>query len=188
VQELDPVVARALAGAIQKSPDGPHPLVIAKATYCGCDDLPCRCSPKQLARSAGWWQGALAQSFEVCVPLGGAVCGRQDSGDDRVVTSAEMRQRIVAARARRRDRLGAPAGATQISPDVEQYLHVAVTEGRLAADGGDVVRRVAWSIADLEGHASPSHLDMLEALLLVSPPHRAGCQGLRPIPARQRLP
>ena len=48
--------------------------------------------------------------------------------------------------------------------DVDGHLDA----GRLSARGRDRVQRLAWTVADLAGHSSPSRTDVEEALALRS--------------------
>lgn len=49
------------------------------------------------------------------------------------------------------------------SPSAVEQLHRYVHKGTLSARGGDRVLRVAWTIADLEGHDEPTSADVNEA-------------------------
>lgn len=90
-----------------------------------------------------------------------AVPWKQLSGEAKGTTSAEMRERVLAARERQRARQGAALNAHMRGKDLDllarmdsgamELLGQAITELGLSARAYDKVRRVARTIADLEG-------------------------------------
>lgn len=103
-----------------------------------------------------------------------AVPWKQLSGEAKGTSSAQMRERVLAARARQRDRQGAKANAHLSGKDLDRVaamdegartlLGQAITELGLSARAYDKVRRVARTIADLEGSESLLTAHVAEAV------------------------
>ena len=136
----------------------------------------CRCTPKQLLKYAGRLSGPLRDRLDLTVevpPLEGAALESATLGE----ASAVVRARVVAARARQRDRYGDTDASTNagLSP-AQLRLHVALDRRAaqllahaarrmmLSARAFDRVRKVARTIADLAGDERVSADHVAEAL------------------------
>ncbi|CNJ49407.1 Mg chelatase-related protein [Mycobacterium tuberculosis] len=90
-------------------------------------------------------------------------------------SSAQIRERVMAARQAQRERLEPYGlktnaemngkilrGPLRLDAKLTGELNAAVDRGTLTARGYDRVLRIAWTLADLEGAAYPSreHLDV----------------------------
>ena len=107
------------------------------------------------------------------------------AGDGLEESSETIRSRVIAARARSQGRFAGseirlnsqiPADLLRSSfkaePKAMSYLHALVDDEKITARGFHKILRVAWSIADLEGHEKPS-LDHVERAALL----RNGLRG-----------
>ena len=102
---------------------------------------------------------------------------RQSVGVDGA--SSAVAQRVGAARERQRARFAGMPWLTNaevpgfefrrrcpLTADVALRIEEGVADGRLTQRGADRVARVAWTLTDLSGHATPSVAHVLEALHL----------------------
>jgi magnesium chelatase family protein len=136
----------------------------------------CVCTPLQVCRYRAKLSGPLLDRFDLVVEvppldldsLAHARCGEH---------SAAVRDRVVRARARQRGRFGrrgptcngrmGPSELRRFArPDGEsrQLLRIASDRLGLTARGFDRVRRVALTLADLEGREGLAPADVAEAL------------------------
>lgn len=155
-----------LVGAMNPCPCG----------YAGSPDRECRCTPPQVARYRGRLSGPLRDRLDLCVEVPALppdVLARNDGGEP----SAEVRARVVAARAlqaRRLGGIGRPTNAS-LTPSLLtahcrldaaglRLLATAVQRLGLTARGYDRVRRVARTIADLAGSDRIESEHVAEAL------------------------
>ena len=156
-------------------------LLVAAMNPCACGhaDSPrraCRCTPQQIGRYRGRLSGPLRDRFDLTVPVKPVpaevltAAGTEES-------SREVRTRIETARARQQKRYGAQAGRTNadlrgarltaactLAEDGQRLLQRAVARLGLSARGYDRVRRVARTIADLDGQAAVGAPHVAEAL------------------------
>ena len=156
-------------------------LLVAAMNPCACGhaDSPrrtCRCTPQQIGRYRGRLSGPLRDRFDLTVPVK-PVPAEVLTGTDTEETSREVRAHIEAARARQQKRYGAQAGRTNadlrgarltaactLAKDGQRLLQRAVARLGLSARGYDRVRRVARTIADLDGQAAVGAPHVAEAL------------------------
>lgn len=143
-------------------------VLVAAANPCPCgfagDPIrECRCTPQQVARYAGRLSGPLRDRMDLSVDvqrLPADLLGTSGDGEP----SAAIRQRVVAARERQRQRLTSTRATTNgalTSSDLRRHcpldppgLHLLRTAAErlgLTARGFDRVRRVARTVADLAG-------------------------------------
>jgi magnesium chelatase family protein len=121
----------------------------------------CRCTPQQITRYRDRLSGPLRDRLDLTVEVP-ALTPDALSGDVSGESSACVRERVVAARARQEQRYAGSAVATNagLTPalmarhcatgrDGTRLLGAAVSRLRLSARGYDRVRRVARTIADL---------------------------------------
>jgi magnesium chelatase family protein len=165
-------------------PDGPVAtfparfLLVVSASPCPCtaDGSPleqCRCTPVIRHRYLGRLSGPLADRVTVKARM------TVPSQRDRQVLSpctAVIAARVQAARDRAARRLadtpwqvnaGIPAdalGAFPAEPGALDPAHHAADIGQVSQRGADQVRRLAWTIADLNGNVRPNRSDVLAAL------------------------
>ena len=141
---------------------------------CGADDpAACVCSPEAVARYTRRLSGPLADHIDMTVQL-----RRADSKDGVTVTSAEVAERVAAARELARSR-GARCNSDLSAQQIAEHdrlddasremLMDALQEGHLSARGLQSVRTVARTIRDLEGGGDIRPEDIAEALELRAP-------------------
>jgi magnesium chelatase family protein len=136
----------------------------------------CRCTPTQIARYRGRLSGPLRDRLDLTVEVPalpadvlGSTCGGE--------TSAAVRARVLAARERQRDRYRADLIRTnaELTPALTmrhcridgagaRLLTTAIARLRLSARGYDRVRKVARTIADLDGAEALRSEHLAEAL------------------------
>ena len=123
----------------------------------------CRCTPQQMARYRDRLSGPLRDRLDLTVEVPSLpphAYGTTDSGE----SSAAIRARVVAARARQTARYAADRTLTnaELTPALlarhcatdragTRFLAAAVNRMKLSARGYDRVRKVARTIADLAG-------------------------------------
>jgi magnesium chelatase family protein len=136
----------------------------------------CRCTPLQIERYRSRLSGPLRDRFDLAVDVPAVtpdILGVGGSGE----SSADVRARVMAARARQHERYqgaGIRTNAEMTAPLLDaacpldrgalSVLRAAVRHGGLTARGFDRVRRVARTIADIEGALTPSRDHLAEAL------------------------
>lgn len=136
----------------------------------------CRCSASDIARYRARLSGPLADRIDLRVTVAPLALSAMNGGSGE--TSAAVRARVVAARARQHARYAptpgvhanaqAPTralqGANGPSPDAQRWLVAAADRLRLSARGYSRVLRVARTIADLDGAEQVSQDALAEAL------------------------
>lgn len=155
-------------------------LVLA-ANPCPCGNADargdrCRCSSLQRRRYMARLSGPIVDRIDLRISLPPV---RSLGGVAREESSEEIRERVCAAReaqARRLDGTGFIVNAQMsgrfldtempLEPNDEAILVRAVERGRLTMRGRDRVRRVAWTLADLEGVPRPTSTHVATALEL----------------------
>ncbi len=136
----------------------------------------CKCTPLEIKRYLARLSGPLLDRFDLVLdvpPIELAALGRAAAGE----SSAMVRDRVVAARSRQHERFGpeGPRCNAQMGPaeldrhatldgDARRMLLVAGTRMGLSARGFDRVRRVARTLADLEGRDALDASHVAEAL------------------------
>lgn len=154
-------------------------LVLA-ANPCPCapaKDVDCVCTPNARRRYLGRLSGPLLDRVDLRVTLRRPASGVLTA--ERGESSEAVRDRVVEARAAAAERWrrfgwttnGEVPGAAlrrgfALSGAARAPIETAVRHGRLTPRGVDRCLRVAWSISDLAGHASPSVDDTAGALYL----------------------
>jgi magnesium chelatase family protein len=137
---------------------------------------PCRCRPGDVERYAGRLSGPVRDRVDLAVdvpPVDVSALASAGRGE----SSAVVRGRVEAARARQLDRQGVP-NAWLAGPElrtigdpaeIQVLLSRAVARFGLSARSIDRVLRVARTVADLAGRADVTHSDVAEALQLRVP-------------------
>ncbi|MGI8751823.1 MAG: YifB family Mg chelatase-like AAA ATPase [Acidimicrobiales bacterium] len=156
-------------------------LMVAAMNPCPCGEgiglSNCRCSDVARARYAARVSGPLLDRFDLRVtvdrPDVSALLGLADAGGAEE-TSATVARRVARARSISRER-GVDSNASIPSQRLDDLapldragrdlLETKLREGRLSARGLHRVRRVARTIADLEGRLGPIGVDDVHAAL-----------------------
>ncbi len=165
-------------------------LLVLAANPCPCgrfsgDGRACTCSSLMVRRYLSRLSGPLLDRVDLQVYV--EPVSRVDlMGNLRGESSAAVRDRVMAARERSANRLekGGWRTNSQISATALRgessadaggmsLVHRALDEHRLTARGLHKVLRLAWSVADLEGHQRPTIDDVAQAYAL-----RTGAQRL----------
>jgi magnesium chelatase family protein len=140
--------------------------------YQGDAVRPCRCSSQQVAKYASRLSGPLRDRLDLTVQVAALSAGELQEGASGE-PSADMRARVLRARARQQSRDGtlnarlqgrALRARTALDADARRLAARAMARLGLSARGYDRVLRVARSIADLEGAARVGLEHLAEAL------------------------
>jgi magnesium chelatase family protein len=136
----------------------------------------CRCTPQQIANYRDRLSGPLRDRLDLTVEVP-ALPADALAGDAAGEPSAAVRARVVAARARQTRRFAGDHAATnsELTPALmaahcatdragDRVLRTAVSRMQLSARGYDRVRKVARTIADLEGDEAIAADHIAEAL------------------------
>jgi magnesium chelatase family protein len=140
--------------------------------YSGHPTIECQCTPQQVTRYRSKISGPLLDRFDLHVEVpvqGGGILMRQ-GGDGE--TSATVRERVLAARARQAERgcLNAALSgrelqaACRLDQQGEQLLTGAMEKLGLSARALHRILRVARTLADLEGCEALGQSHLVEAL------------------------
>jgi magnesium chelatase family protein len=155
-------------------------MLVASTNLCPCGpngSKGCTCSPGEVERYLRRLSGPLLDRMDLLVPVERPTV--EELSSPPVTSSAEVRERVAAARERQLARL-APYGhacnahmgpramreALALAPDAERMLHDFYDQGALSARGHQRVARVARTIADLEGQDRVTASHVGGALLL----------------------
>ena len=156
-------------------------MLVAAMNPCACGYLgdplrACRCTPLQISRYHGRLSGPLRDRLDITVPVAPVPAGTL-TGPRHGESSRAVRARVLEARQRQAQRYqGLPcrtnaglrgrrlAAFCALGPDERRLLERAVTRLGLSARAYDRVRRVARTIADLEGSAVVGAAHLAEAL------------------------
>jgi magnesium chelatase family protein len=153
-------------------------MLVAAANPCPCgrgEHSPgCNCGPHEVRRYESRLSGALADRLDIVSPVG-QPAAEEISGPPGE-TSAQVRERVVAARARQHERLGSgrcnaemtpqEARAGELSRKAREVLRTAYGRDGLSGRAHDRVLRLARTVADLAGSEQIGADEMLEALSL----------------------
>jgi len=144
--------------------------------FSGCGDGRCQCTPQQIRRYMSKLSGPLLDRFDLVVQVP-PVDIREVTEAGMAESSAAVRERVVATRARQRERFGAtgPSCNARMGPaELNRFAVLGAEEKRLmiqacerlglTARGFDRVRRVARTLADLEGQDALTRQHVAEAL------------------------
>ena len=156
-------------------------MLVAAMNPCPCGYLgdtrhACRCKPADVARYRKKISGPMLDRFDLLIevpPVDAAGLLSKPDGE----SSATIRARVVAARARQLQRyegLGVSCNARlsgkllrrfcKLTPTSEALLLDAVQQLSLSARAFDRILRVARTVADLAGHADITDNDLYEAI------------------------
>lgn len=155
--------------------------LVAATNPCPCgfagSDRTCRCGEHELARHRRRLSGPLLDRIDLLVTV--ARPSAAALATEPLTSSSAVRERVLAARERQRDRLaGTPAHTNaqldarllrahvRLGAPARRALAQAYDRGGLSARGHDRVLRVARTIADLADRESVELGDVLQALAL----------------------
>ena len=171
-----------LVGSMNPCPCGHH----------GQPDGRCRCSPREIHRYRSRLSGPLLDRFDLVVHLRPLSWADWD-GDAPGESSEAVRRRVVEARAVQNLRFGQEGtgfNARMRSSDLTRFvpltasakalLRRASAKLPLSARGHDRTRRVARTIADLNGEDRVTEAHLAEAILYLPPSADAEGRGLLP--------
>lgn len=140
--------------------------------YAGHPQRACACTPDQVARYRGRLSGPLLDRIDLVVEVP-AIAYQELAGGAAGESSAVVRARVAAARARQMHRQGAPNARLEPGAVVEHcapdaagaaLLEQAMARLKLSARGYHRVLRVARTLADLAGAARPGAAQVAEAI------------------------
>ena len=159
-------------------------MLVAAMNPCPCGHhgdprKPCRCTTIQMQRYRNRISGPLLDRIDIHVEVP-AVDYAQLSSLEKGESSAAIRARVEAARARQRERFGADPGRAlhcnammasrdvrrhcRLGPDAQALLKAAMDAYQLSARAYDRILKVARTIADLAGDADISSDAIAEAV------------------------
>jgi len=157
-------------------------MLVAAMNPCPCGFLsdpkrPCKCTPNAIERYRGRISGPLIDRIDIHIEVG-PVPWRQLRSSSDGMSSADMREQVVSARAVQGRRFGdssrVTTNATMTSRQVRKYakldsagellLKQAMTELGLSARAHDKVLRIARTIADLEPTENVQSHHLAEAI------------------------
>jgi magnesium chelatase family protein len=169
-------IAVARAGAWRQLPC--RFMLVAAANPCPCGrgdtDAECGCAPLAVQRYQGKLSGALADRIDILAAI------RQPSareiGGEAGEPSADVRERVTAARERQEHRLGRGRCNAEMTPgearecvlgdEAAALLAEAYSRRRLSGRAHDRVLRLAQTVADLDGAETIQREQMAQALQL----------------------
>ncbi|WP_375400135.1 YifB family Mg chelatase-like AAA ATPase [uncultured Amnibacterium sp.] len=141
----------------------------------------CTCPPEKRRRYLRRLSGPLMDRIDIQLRLDRVTAVQLRTAEERAtVSTAQARQRVLAARARADERLaGTPwrrsvevpgawlrAPGRRLDPQARAPLDRALEIGRLTMRGYDRVLRLAWTLADLDGVDRPARAHIGRALAL----------------------
>lgn len=159
-------------------------LLVGAANPCPCGfaaspDRVCRCTPQQVAQYQARLSGPIRDRFDLSVDVQAVPHDVlvTDAREPEAETSAQVRERVETARATQAARYRAlpitlnselTAGTLNAAAPLDrhgaQFLHAAARRLGLSARAFDGVRRVARTVADLQGSDSVADNHLAEAL------------------------
>lgn len=144
--------------------------------YHGSGVRPCKCAPQQVLRYQGRVSGPMLDRIDLRVEVGAVPTEEIDRGGGRE-TSAEVRERVAAARAAQHRRFKGSGIHCNAQVSVQclneicalekgaaRLLNGAVASFGLSMRGRDRVRKVARTVADLDGSETVTARHIAEAL------------------------
>jgi magnesium chelatase family protein len=158
-------------------------LLVLAANPCPCGKFSgrgrnCTCTSQQVRRYLGRLSGPLMDRIDMRVqvdPVGRVDMARTDLGE----TSAAIRLRVIAARSvaevrfadynwKLNSQIPSRALRTVFQPERAgmNFLHDELDKERITARGLHKIIRVAWTLADMHGHAIPTLNDVEQAHIL----------------------
>lgn len=154
--------------------------LILAANPCPCapvNDVDCVCSPMARRRYLGKLSGPLMDRVDIRVRMDPP--GNAALAGGAAESSAQVRERVIAARAAARDRwkvhgwqtnAEVPGSALRrgdfrLPPGVTRPIELFLRDGRVTARGADRALRLAWTLCDLAGADVPTEGHVAQALM-----------------------
>ncbi|MFT4235126.1 MAG: YifB family Mg chelatase-like AAA ATPase [Microbacterium sp.] len=139
----------------------------------------CVCAPQVIRRYANRLSGPLLDRIDIYLHLE-RVSHVPLSDEPAGMTTARAKRIVVTARERAADRLaGTPwrlnaevtgtwlrGGPVRIDREARRTLDTALERGLITLRGYDRILRIAWTVADISGHPTPTATDVGRALFL----------------------
>jgi magnesium chelatase family protein len=145
----------------------------------------CRCSDQVRTRYLAKLSGPLLDRVDIRLSISPATKAKlaaSRSGSERSISSAELREGVMAARGRAAIRLAGTPWSTNakvpgaylrkhfpIPASSLERLERALIQGRLSMRGYDRCLRLAWTNSDLAGRELPTAIDVSKAMYLRGP-------------------
>ena len=140
----------------------------------------CVCPPMAIRRYLGRLSGPLLDRVDIELGLSRVAVAHASLLADETITTDAAAARVAEARARAAHRLRDTAwrlnarvsgpwlreGPLALAPVVRRPIDAALQRGSLTLRGYDRVLRVAWTLSDLAGRASPTVHDIGRALFM----------------------
>lgn len=156
-----------------------HVQLVLAANPCPCGqsglaDSDCVCTPDRRRRYRSRISGPVLDRIDIHVPVRRVPRAVLLDGSTTGVTTRDARERVLAARSAFRERWpdGRPpaselrSGTYRLSPVVTAPIDLALDRGALSMRGYDRALRIAWTLADLAGTATPTRDQVDRALTL----------------------
>lgn len=154
--------------------------LILAANPCPCapaNDVDCVCSPTARRRYLGKLSGPLMDRVDIRVRMDPP--GNAALAGGAAESSAQVRERVIAARAAARDRWKAHGWQTnaevpgsalrrghfRLPPGVTRPIELFLRDGRVTARGADRALRLAWTLSDLADVDEPTEDHVAQALM-----------------------
>lgn len=154
-------------------------LLVLAANPCPCapaQDVDCVCTAQVRRRYLGKLSGPLMDRIDLRVSMDPPGTAALTAGPGE--SSAAMRTRVVAAREASRERWAGRGWCTNaevpgsalrtryaLSPEVTRPIGQFLRDGRVTARGADRALRLAWTLCDLRGGATPTQDEVAQALM-----------------------
>ena len=139
----------------------------------------CQCTPTQRRRYLGRISGPLMDRVDIRVVVDPPTAVDLDYGSPKAESSQQIRERVLKARANAGARLKntswsknaeIPSSAVRelfpLQKSANQTLNKYLSTSRTSARGVDRIARLAWTVADLNGHPEPEVVDVETAIKL----------------------
>ncbi len=140
----------------------------------GVADSTCVCTPDRRRRYLARLSGPILDRIDIHVPVSRVSRAHLFDDTSPRMTTAQARERVVAARAMANDRWGHDrpdptelrSGKFRLAPVVVRALDSALDRGAVTMRGYDRVLRIAWTLADCDGSSMPTADHIGRALYL----------------------
>lgn len=160
------------AHQVARFPAHVHLVLAANPCPCGqagLSDADCVCTPDRRRRYRSRLSGPVLDRIDIHLPVRRVSRARLLDESEVRVTTAQARTRVLAARSSAAERWGVVSpsandlrtGGFRLPPTVSTPLDLALDRGALSMRGYDRALRIAWTLADLDGHTIPTldHVD-----------------------------
>ena len=158
-----------------------HCMLVAGMNPCPCGNLgskqkECRCSPNEIKRYLGRISGPLLDRIDIQVEMDAVTLQEIESAEESE-DSASVRARVVTARRLQQERYQGQSiycnaqldqsgieRYCQMAPEARTLLHQAVERFHISMRTYGRIRKVARTIADLNGHPRIETMDVAQAI------------------------